>query len=226
MSEQQIPSDLTPAGGGSPIDQPGKQQGSKWFFFRRRPKLQGVPRDWSPPPADEYARNLIIEGFISPSLIDGPLSRALSDDISELEEHLLPHFWRLDQQAKYYQNRYYLFQWIFIWSAFLTTTLAALNVYLHGAEADPATRTLGLATALISGLAAAISFLGANESPQQRWFKSRSQAESLRSLYFLFLARQAPFNITDRQRCVQMLRYKVVDVLKELYVDERRKTNG
>ncbi len=66
----------------------------------------------------------------------------------------------------------------------------------------------------VSGVAAAVSFLNANQRPQKRWFEARAKAENLRSLYFLFLARQSPFNYPDPGDRVLMLRRKVLDVLR------------
>jgi hypothetical protein len=198
------------------------EQPSKYFFRRRRPTLRGVPREWVRPASDaEYARLLEKEGVISISLLKQPASAALKADCRELDEHLMPHFWRIDQRAKFFQNRFYLYQWIFILSAFLTTGLAATSVLIHTSKADlsvgPVTLTsiIGVFTALISGIAATVSFLIANESPQQRWFQARSQSENLRSLYFLFLARVTPFNQVDSRDRVQQLRTKVLDVLKD-----------
>jgi uncharacterized membrane protein YccC len=78
-----------------------------------------------------------------------------------------------------------------------------------------ATELLGLLTALISGIAAAVSFLDANQTPQKRWFRARAQAESLRSLYFLFLARARPFDAPTSRERVHRMRHKVIDVLRE-----------
>jgi hypothetical protein len=199
----------------------------RWFFIRRRPRLRGVPleRDLPLASSPDYAEQLVQEGFVSPSQIDTAVSQELIEDLRELEEHLLPHFWRMDQQARYYQNRYYLFQWVFILSAFAITAISAFSVYLYGHSSEVVLRALGIMAAIIGGLAATISFLGANQSPQDRWFKARSQAESLRSLYFLYLARQIPFNMQEPSVRLDMLRFKVVDVLKEFYVDDRRR-NG
>jgi hypothetical protein len=76
------------------------------------------------------------------------------------------------------------------------------------------TELLGMATAVISGVAAAVSFLDANETPQKRWFKARSQAEALRSIYFLFLARQKPYDTLNTGERVQIMRMRVLEVLR------------
>lgn len=194
----------------------------KYFFIRRMP-INQVPRDWTRPPEKEYKKELLNEGFVTESLLKGPMSPELQADVRELEQHLLPHFWRVRQEAMHFQNRYYRYQWIFILTTFFTTALAAVNVLVYTMEGQPGittflgnlrwTELLGFLTAVASGLAATVSFLDANQTPQNRWFKARAQAESLRSLYFLFLARQNPFNLPSPRARVQELRRAVIDVL-------------
>ena len=199
-----------------------EEQKSKFFFIRRMPGLR-IPREWERPPENEYQRLVLQEGFVTSDMLKNSGSEELSEDVRELEQHLLPHFWRVNQQAKYYQNRYYQYQWAFILAAFFTTAFAAVNVYFYAQKWDTRTllgdvrptEVLGLLTALISGIAAAVSFLDANQTPQKRWFKARAQAESLRSLYFLFLARARPFDVPASGERVHRIRQKVIDVLRE-----------
>jgi len=202
----------------------------QWFFIRRVPSRR-IRREWTRPSDDQYARDLIAEGFIAPGLVAGTLSAELAADIRELDQHLLPHFWRMNQQARFFQNRYYQYQWAFILAAFLTTALAAVNVFLYAqgwtgqagtlVGALQWTEVLGFLTALVSGVAAAVSFLDANQTPQKRWYKARVQAEILRSIYFLFLARQAPFDSSSDRERVQQMRRKVIEVLRETRIAER-----
>ena len=203
---------------------------SKFFFIRRIPR-RSLPREWERPPDDVYQRQLLGEGFVTESLLTTPFSDELAVDIRELDQHLLPHFWRVNQRAKFYQNRFYQFQWAFILSAFLTTALASVSVFLHAQRwteshtgtfvgTIPWTEILGLLTAIISGIAAAVSFLDANQTPQKRWYKARAQAEALRSLYFLFLARQKPFDSPNERDRVQKMRQKAIEVLRQTHIGE------
>ena len=116
-----------------------EEQKSKFFFIRRMPGLR-IPREWERPPENEYQRLVLQEGFVTSDMLKNSGSEELSEDVRELEQHLLPHFWRVNQQAKYYQNRYYQYQWAFILAAFFTTAFAAVNVYFYAQKWD--TRTL------------------------------------------------------------------------------------
>jgi hypothetical protein len=200
-----------------------EEKGTKLFLIRRIP-MRGMAREWKRPEDDKAYDDLLVhEGFYAKTLLEKKPSVELAADIRELDEHLLPHFWRMNQLAEYYQNRYYQYQWAFILSAFFTTAFAAVNVFfftqewntdIAGLGVQP-TELLGLLTALISGVAAAVAFLDANQTPQKRWFKARAKAESLRSLYFLFLGRAKPFDLgTDRER-VHKMRQRVIEVLRE-----------
>jgi hypothetical protein len=203
---------------------------SRFFFIRRVPRWS-LPREWERPPDDIYQKQLLAEGFVTESLLTTPFSDELKVDVRELDQHLLTHFWRVNQRAKFYQNRFYQFQWAFILSAFLTTALASVSVFLHAqgwTESHTGTfvgsfrwtEILGFLTAIISGIAAAVSFLDANQTPQKRWYKARAQAEALRSLYFLFLARQRPFDSPNERDRVQKMRYRVIEVLRQPRIGE------
>ncbi|MBZ0306568.1 MAG: hypothetical protein K8I82_10920, partial [Anaerolineae bacterium] len=104
------------------------------FFVRRRPKLS-IPFDWERPKSDaEYHKLLEVEGFISQPhwkadvVEEYPL---LKQDLTDLEQHLMPFFWELNQKAKYYQNQFYLYQWVFLFGALLTTALGAFTTYSY-----------------------------------------------------------------------------------------------
>jgi len=213
----------------------------KWyknlFFVKRRPKFR-FARDWPPPelaalendkPQTEeerqakaaaqelYDRRLADEGFISPFLFADPseITSDLRTDLRELQQYLLPRFWAFDQEARYYQNLYYLYQWVFILGAFLTTLLGASSVLLYQrAATDSVTNGFGIAATVIGALTGTISFLETRQSPQRRWFQARTKAERLRSLYFLFLARQKPFDQADAKQRLKDLRVMILNILK------------
>lgn len=202
------------------------------FVFKRRPHLLGVPREWIPPdtstPAGRQALDdqLDKNGFVSKSYLkqiseklNQEPSRALESDLEELNEHLIPDFMQLDQEANHYQNLYYLYQWYFIIGALLTTVIAALGVLIYDSTREMPlldmewATLLPLITAILSGIVATVSFLNASQSPHEKWFKKRSQAESLRSLYYQYLARQGTFAVEDAVERIRRLDQRVFDVL-------------
>ncbi len=214
----------TPAylkGPAKPANEPKKSR--KRLLFVYKIPFRSVPREWQRPESDaDYSQALEDQGFITVRMVGRRMTKELAADLRELEQHLLPDFWEQDQLANYYQNLHFRYQWLFIIATFFTTALAAVNVWLYAQGWQGYrpfgfvrwTELLGIAAAAVSGLAAAVSFLNANQRPQKHWFEARAKAENLRSLYFLFLARQSPFNYPDAGDRVQVLRQKVVDVLR------------
>ncbi|MBI5666713.1 MAG: DUF4231 domain-containing protein [Chloroflexi bacterium] len=104
------------------------------FFFRRRPKLRGISMDWNPVEGDDLQQMLESDGFVSDSLwqqYDISRHPVIAQDLRDLRQHLIPTFYEFSQKAKYFQNRYYLYQWVFIWGAFLTTVFGTLTTYAY-----------------------------------------------------------------------------------------------
>lgn len=104
------------------------------FFIRRRPVLRGISTDWGRPDEATYQQMLEWDGFVSPKIWeqhDPAKHPVIAQDMRDLDQHLLPTFYQFSQRAKYYQNRYYLYQWVFILGAFLTTLFGTLTTYVY-----------------------------------------------------------------------------------------------
>lgn len=187
------------------------------FFVKRRPHTH-VPLEWrKPPTAKEYEDLLEWEGLVSianwknDDLNQYPL---LKQDLADLEQHLLPAFWEFNQKAKHYQNRYYLYQWVFMLGAFVTTLLGALTTYAYTLDSTTSLlpNAFGILTAIISAITAFFNALSTQNSPQTRWAKSRRLAEELRMAYFKYLAHLDPYTGEDR---VQKLRQNVLQIRRK-----------
>lgn len=189
------------------------------FFLKRRPRLRGVSIDWDPPTdAAGYQKLLNDEGFVSnqywkdDDINNHPI---IAQDLADLDEYLLPTFFEFSQKSKYYQNQFYLYQWVFIWGAFLTTVLGALASIFY--LASPGTVTTGLSiqqffsylTAVVGAVTAFITALSNRGSPLKHWGKTRRLAEELRMNYFNYLSHLSPYHEMDR---VQKLRETVINI--------------
>ncbi|MFP4324346.1 MAG: DUF4231 domain-containing protein [Anaerolineales bacterium] len=188
------------------------------FFFKRRPKLH-IPLEFDHIlDTEAYHQALDYEGFVSThhwKAHDLEKYPTVYQDIRDLEEHLLPAFFEFNQKALHFQNRFYLYQWVFMAGAFLTTFSGALTTYfytLDGSMQDTLTTFMGFVTAGISGLTAAVTVLNDQSSPQRRWAKSRRLAEELRMTYYRYLAHLPPFDRSNRN---QELRSHVVGVRRK-----------
>lgn len=209
------------------------------FFLnkRRRPRLRGVQEDWPPPELaayyDEradpqakvqatkhYQQRLEWEGFVADTEAN-KISQELRDDLKHLEDRLLPYFWEADQEARHFQNEYYLFQWVFILGALITSVVAAVEVYLYAAHPDAEligwglTRWFAALATVTSLLTSVVAIVNRNEQPHHKWFRARIAAEILRSTYFTFLARHAPFDTADDAARATQLGNVVSEVLRK-----------
>ena len=192
---------------------------SDLFFFKRAPRLRGVPIDWDRP-ADEAAYQKMVsdEGFVSAQFWsdeDIAAHPIVKQDLEDLDQYLLQSFFEFSQKSKYYQNQFYLYQWIFIWGAFLTTvlgTLASITYVASSSQANaPQTwqQFLSYMTAIVGAVTAFITALSNRGEPLKRWGKTRRLAEELRMNYFNYLSHLPPYDKPDR---VQKLREMVINI--------------
>lgn len=190
------------------------------FFFRRRPHLRGIPIDWEHPADDDTYQKLIRdEGFVSSKYWDqGDITKhpIIMRDLKDLEEYLLPSFFQFSQRSKYFQNQFYLYQWVFVWGAFMTTVFGSISALYAQPPGDVAVASLqttqhvfNALTAIIAALTAFFTALSNRGDPQKRWGKNRRLSEELRMHYFTYLSHIEPYHQPDR---VQKLRENVINI--------------
>ena len=198
-----------------------------WFPIRGGPKIR-MDKEWSPLTPDELNIELFYQGFIVPEhWAEDDLNEfpKLMQDLRDLDEYLLPAFFEYNHKARYYQNRYYLFQWIFLFGAFFTTILAVLTTYFTALEArsmdgmftplgteinaDLVVSIFGYATLIVSAITSYYTLLSNRGEPRQRWATYRRLTEELRMMYYKYVSRLEPFHTEAR---VDMLRRRVLDI--------------
>lgn len=145
--------------------------------------------------------------LVSPEL--RAASPALADDFDVLDRELLPDFHELDENALRAQNTFRLGQLLVLVGGAAATSLGAVQAALGGGVT-----WIGIAEALVAGtLAAAIAYVRGRQA-QREYFTTRLKAELLRSEYFLFLARVAPYDVDDVDR-LRRLRAQVSTIEAE-----------
>ncbi|NWF69447.1 MAG: DUF4231 domain-containing protein [Chloroflexi bacterium] len=102
------------------------------FFVRRRPRWLGIPKEWEQPDEEAFEAMLQRDDFVS--LADFPAEERdkhpiIMQDLADLKQYLVPTFYRLSQRSRHYQNLFYMYQWIFVLGAFLTTLFGTLATY-------------------------------------------------------------------------------------------------
>jgi len=194
------------------------------FFIKRRPKWN-IEKEYARPDEDQYKQELHWQGFITEEYWAGdddfnqfPL---IKQDLSDLDEYLLPIFWEFNQKSKYYQNAFYKYQWIFMFGAFFTTILAVLTGYYGGlpegnvnffflvADRDIYVNIFGFMTTIISAVTTYYTVLSNQGEPRKRWASYRRLAEELRMLYFRYVSRVEPFHRANR---IDVLRRRVLEL--------------
>jgi hypothetical protein len=217
------------------------------FIVRRRPKILGVPKEWDPPTDEaEFQKMLQYDDFLSTADMspeEAAKHPVIVQDMNDLRQYLLPTFYEMSQKSKHYQNLYYLYQWVFIIGAFLTTlfgTLATYNVESAGASAavsetsgsgsvvedaaasgigsgndNTLSRAYSIVTALVGFATAFFTALSNRKEPQKRWGNTRRLAEEMRMHYFKFLSHQQPYEGGDR---LAKLRENIVKIKEQEYV--------
>lgn len=203
----------------------------KWY--KKTPFGLNTPKTWTRPSEDEYELALHYDGFISKQhWKDDDLSQypAILQDLDDLDEYLMEVFWEYNQRSRYYQRKYYYYQWVFIIGAFLTTAMGVLTTYFAGDNVsflgaittsvrllwwDTGWTMVGLfsvSTTIVSTITSYFTLLSNQGEPRKRWASYRRLAEELRMLYFKFISRLEPFDKADR---VQILRKRILEI-KEL----------
>ena len=213
---------------------PGVKAYLKWYS--NTPFGRYEPKTWTRPESeDEYQQELYWQGFISPDhWEDDDLTEhsAIMQDLSDLDEYLLPVFWEFNQAAKYYQRKYYYYQWVFIIGAFLTTVMGVLSTFFSGGDGpvqlmgntyeevyllgwQPGLSMVTLfsgVTTIVSAITSYFTLLSNQGEPRKRWASYRRLAEELRMLYFKFLSRMEPYNKASR---VEILRKRIIEIREQ-----------
>lgn len=143
--------------------------------------------------------------LVSPK--DRAAAPALADDLDVLDRELLPDFYELDAAALQAQNTFRLGQVIVILGGAAATALGAAQTALGGGVIE-----IAIAEALVSGaLTGAVAYVRSRQVHQE-YFTARLKAERLRSEFFVFLGRLAPYRDEDR---LARLRERVAQVVTE-----------
>ena len=187
-------------------------QTKQFFLFSRAPKLSGIPKKWTRPSEEDYQKALINGDFLSTSEWTPEQIAAhpvIVQDLKTLDLYLLPLYFKFSQQAKYYQNRFYLDQWILIWGAFITTAAGIVSASVSNSPDLILSKIFGFVATIIGGIVTIWSAINNQYKPQQHWIHSRRLAEELRANYFKYLSHLPPYDIPER---VQKLRESVLEI--------------
>jgi hypothetical protein len=184
------------------------------FFIRRFPK-GNIPPNWQRPATEEeYRKALEYEDFITVHFDPGNVDKlpVIVQDLKDLDQHLMQSFFEFSQKSKYFQDQFYLYQWVFVLGAFITTALGVFSTYIFSANNEIATigfQAATLVTAAVGALTAYFTSESNRKQPQKYWGKTRRLAEELRMTYFKYLSHLPPYDKPDR---LKILRENVLNI--------------
>jgi hypothetical protein len=192
---------------------------SDLFFIKRHP-FRNIPHDYVMP-ADEKAleKKRLESGFFTSAEVAAFKSQPASyptliHDLDLLAHHQIEReFSEANQAALFYQNRFYLYHWIFIVGAFATSLISVVNItYLN--DNPELQSVVWFLTAGIGMLTAVFNVLNNRKKPQRQWYIHRRRAEALRSLYYIFTAHIPPYKGSVRERELRLANQ--LDDIREL----------
>lgn len=133
---------------------------------------------------------------------DAPAAQRVWDDMTVLNEELMPIFRERDHVAKREQNRYRLYQLSFLLLATAATAIGSFQVWALQ-SAQEMILVFGLFETFIALLTVFVSTLMGNRQPLGEWLENRRLAEQLRREYYRFLTDSQPYDLlegTDRKK--------------------------
>lgn len=140
-------------------------------------------------------------------------------DIAFMDYELLRLFIQRDYEAKSSQNRYRVYQLMFLVLATLATMIGSFQALALNSSPDwlPIWAFLETVVALLATFLATIS---GREPPLPRWLDNRRRAEQLRREYFRFLMNLPPYDsLTGYKRQVELSR-RAADINRGMFPEE------
>lgn len=176
---------------------------------QEQPVTQAKPnfRDWAPnwlkqmpqlrPPEARDDFQLVdkeqLKALYENTDVSDEIKNQIYEDMTHMDYELLRLFRERDHQAKYYQNRYRLFQIGYMTLAALATLFGSfLALSLNTSTTLVAIFSFG--ETLVALGTAFLATLSGREPSLPLWLENRRRAEALRREYFRFLANLPPYS--------------------------------
>lgn len=192
----------------APVSQGGKAFRKGWPAWLRQ-----MPRLSFPPPNENFElidRRLLVNTLREINA-DQEVARRIARDLRYLDQELLRLFRERDHEAKYQQNRYRLYQIMYMALAALATLLGSLLALFL--EIRPAiVPLLALGETFVALVTTYLATISGREPPLQMWLDNRRRAEHLRREYFRYLANIEPYDEYDGYEREVMLSRRAADI--------------
>ncbi|MCU0497816.1 MAG: DUF4231 domain-containing protein [Anaerolineae bacterium] len=179
-------------------------------WFRQLPKIR------FPAPNEEFQ---LVDRAQLDALIgdmDNEARQRLYTDLDVLNLELLPLFRERDYLAKYHQNRYRLYQIIYMLLAAAATLVGSL-LALALNTSPQLVSFLSFVETLIALLTYLIVNLSGREPALPAWLDNRRRAETLRREYFRYLMNLAPYRSIKGFERRMVLARRAADMNRGVY---------
>jgi hypothetical protein len=138
---------------------------------------------WHPPEDEPWDDDWPV---VEPAMLDQ--YKLLAQDLKVWSEQLEPRFRRLDHRAQILQNQFWLQRVTLIAGGLVATSLATAQAAVGGGIV-----ALAAIQASLTGVLAGLTVLIRSRRAQFGYLSARLKAERIKSEFFLFLARTAPY---------------------------------
>jgi hypothetical protein len=124
------------------------------------------------------------------------VAKRVRGDIQFMDHELLDLFRELDLKAKINQNRYRLYQILFIGLAAAATIIGSIQALVLNSHPQ-AVLALGLSETVVALFTTLLAQLSSREPPLPLWRSNRRRAEGLRREYFRYLVNLSPYDTLE-----------------------------
>ncbi len=214
-----------------PPSMPGKEftaPKQSQYNGRRHPLLKELPFFTTFPPVD-LSFSLISETqlneFFEREKVDPKIQAELRTDLQYMEHELLRLFRDRDHKAKLNQNRYRLYQILYIWLAALAGVFGAVQAL--SIDSNPGlVPFFAFLETVIAAFVAYLATVSGREPPMPQWLVNRRASEQLRREFFRYLAHLPPYDRLDGYRRKLTLSQRSADINRGVYPQDVTPANG
>lgn len=204
------------------ITQSGPTTQEKEGFRARWPEwMQQLPRlqfNTEPNKNFQLIDRTMLWSLLEEKKADPASVARIEADLNFLEHEVLRLFRDRDHEAKLSQNRYRLYQIIFMALAAVATIIGSIQALLMNGQAD-LVPFFALLETVIALAATYLATISGREPPLPLWLSHRRRAEALRREYFRYLMNLPPYDVVDGYERRQLLSTRAANINRGSYPD-------
>jgi len=201
----------------APVTQEGKAFRKNWPSW-----LKQMPRLNFPPLSEDFElieRKQLI-GVLKEIKADQAAVKRVVDDLKYLDSELMRLFRERDYEAKSQQNRYRLYQILYMVLAALATLIGALIALFL--EIRPSlVPLLALGETFVALITTYLATISGREPPLPLWLENRRRAETLRREYFRYLANVEPYDEVDGYEREMLVSRRAAEINRGFFPGEQ-----